>query len=111
MPRLDYLELSTRDLAKTKAFFEKALDMKFTDYGPDYASTTTGDTDIGLHHSPELRPRTMGVICVDDLEKYLEKVKAAGGEIVLETISFPGGRRFEFVDPGGNRIGIWEKGE
>jgi predicted enzyme related to lactoylglutathione lyase len=53
----------------------------------------------------------MGVICVDDLEKYLEKVKAAGGEIVLETISFPGGRRFEFVDPGGNRIGIWEKGE
>ena len=43
------------------------------------------------------------------LEKAYEDVKAAGGMIVLETITFPGGRRFEFTDPSGNRIGVWEK--
>jgi predicted enzyme related to lactoylglutathione lyase len=35
------------------------------------------------------------------------KVQAAGGAIVKEIFSFPGGRRFHFTDPNGNELAIW----
>ena len=44
-----------------------------------------------------------------DLEAIEKKVKEAGGKIVLETFSFPGGRRFHFKDPTGNELAIWSK--
>jgi predicted enzyme related to lactoylglutathione lyase len=34
-------------------------------------------------------------------------VKAAGGTIVKEPFSFPGGRRFQFTDPSGNELAVW----
>ena len=36
-----------------------------------------------------------------------DKVKAAGGAIVKEIFSFPGGRRFHFHDPSGNQLAVW----
>ena len=108
MARLDYLELCVGDIEKSKAFYDAALGLKFTDFGPDYAATISGDTDIGLAIVEKPLP-PMGVINVENLEKAYADVKAAGGMIVLETITFPGGRRFEFCDPSGNRIGVWEK--
>ena len=39
----------------------------------------------------------------------LEKVKAAGGKIVKEIFSFPGGRRFQFQDPNGNELAVWSE--
>ena len=44
-----------------------------------------------------------------DLEAIEKKVKEAGGKIVLETFSFPGGRRFHFKDPTGNELAIWSE--
>ena len=41
-----------------------------------------------------------------DLEAIEKKVKEAGGQIVLETFSFPGGRHFYFKDPTGNELAI-----
>jgi predicted enzyme related to lactoylglutathione lyase len=34
-------------------------------------------------------------------------VKDAGGTIAEEPYAFPGGRRFTFFDPSGNRLGVW----
>ena len=31
----------------------------------------------------------------------------AGGTIVKEPFSFPGGRRFHFADPSGNELAVW----
>ena len=42
-----------------------------------------------------------------NLEETLEKVKSAGGVIVKETFSFPGGRRFQFCEPSGNEFAVW----
>jgi len=44
-----------------------------------------------------------------NLEAIEEQVKKAGGAIVLETFSFPGGRRFHFKDPTGNELAIWSE--
>ena len=43
----------------------------------------------------------------DDLDATLAAVAAAGGEIVNGPYDFPGGRRFHFVDPSGNELGVW----
>ena len=43
----------------------------------------------------------------DDLDATLAAVTAAGGEIVNGPYDFPGGRRFHFVDPSGNELGVW----
>ena len=49
----------------------------------------------------------MIVLKADDLEAALEAVRTSGGEIVKEIFEFPGGRRFEFVEPGGTRMAVW----
>jgi len=34
------------------------------------------------------------------------KVRKAGGDIVQAIFSFPGGRRFHFLDPSGNEMAV-----
>jgi predicted enzyme related to lactoylglutathione lyase len=34
-------------------------------------------------------------------------VESAGGTIARPIFSFPGGRRFHFVDPAGNELAVW----
>ena len=34
-------------------------------------------------------------------------VSKAGGHIARTIFSFPGGRRFHFIDPGGNELAVW----
>ena len=48
MARLYYLKLPTRDRAASKGFYAQAFGWTFTDFGPDYAATLSGDTDVGL---------------------------------------------------------------
>ena len=43
----------------------------------------------------------------DDLDVTVAAVKDAGGTIAEEPYAFPGGRRFTFFDPRGNRLGVW----
>ena len=42
----------------------------------------------------------------DDLEETVDAVENAGGTIVKPIFSFPGGRRFHFVDPAGNEMAV-----
>src|SRR4028119_784245 len=48
MARFNYVELPVGDVPATKAFYEAAFGWRLTDFGPSYAATLTGDTDIGL---------------------------------------------------------------
>jgi uncharacterized protein len=105
MARLNYVELPVRDVAGQKAFYSSAFDWAFTDFGPDYAATTTGDTDLGLDgDSSQWTAHLLPVIQVEDLEATLEKVIQAGGTITLPIFDFPGGRRFHFRDPHGHEL-------
>jgi predicted enzyme related to lactoylglutathione lyase len=103
VPRLNYVELPVSDLEAAKLFYERAFGWSLTGFGPSYAATTTGDTDIGLQADPAEATRApLPVIEVGDLEAALAAVEAAGGRIVRPIFAFPGGRRFHFLDPSGN---------
>ena len=105
MARLNYVELPVSDTAAAKAFYEAAFGWSLTGFGPTYAATMTGDTDIGLQGDPaEAAKAPLPVIDVEDLEAALAAVEAAGGRIVRPIFAFPGGRRFHFLDPGGNEL-------
>lgn len=105
----NYLEMKASDLPASKAFYEQAFGFAFTDYGPGYAAVEGGPVDIGLATGPEpVAP--MPTFQTDDLEASLAQVKAAGGKIVEEIFAFPGGRRFECLDPAGNRLAIYQPG-
>jgi len=34
-------------------------------------------------------------------------VQTHGGEVVKPVFVFPGGRRFQFIEPGGNELAVW----
>ncbi len=107
MARLYYLELPVADSGKSAAFYASAFGWAFTDYGPSYAATTSGDTDIGLDADVEHRVKApLPVIDTNDLEASLAAVIAAGGAIAVPIFAFPGGRRFHFIDPDGHELAV-----
>ncbi|WP_370240714.1 VOC family protein [Aeromicrobium sp.] len=111
--RLDYLELGAPDLPRTKAFYATVFGWRFTDYGPGYAAILdangareVGGLDVGTTPS-EGGPLVL--VYSDDLDATEAAIIAAGGRIVTPTFAFPGGRRFVFADPAGNRLGAWSR--
>jgi uncharacterized protein len=111
MARIDYVELPSLTAHElTRAFYSKAFGWSFTSYGPDYSATTTGDVDVGLNGTVEdALSAPLPVIRVDDLEAALRAVVAAGGTVARPIFSFPGGRRFHFIDPGGSELAVWSE--
>jgi len=108
-PRFDYVELPAAKLDDAVAFYEAAFGWTLTKFGPTYAGTTTGDTDIGLQSDLAEAPKApLPVIKVDDVAAAASAVEAAGGEIIRPAFDFPGGRRFHFRDPNGNELAVWQ---
>jgi predicted enzyme related to lactoylglutathione lyase len=109
--RIDYVELPSATAHElTRAFYARAFGWGFTDYGPDYAATTTGDVDLGLQGDPSgALAAPLPVIRVDDLEAAFDSVTKAGGTIAKPIFAFPGGRRFHFNDPGGSELAGWSE--
>ena len=105
MAKLNYVELPVQNTATTKAFFAATFGWNFADYGPTYAATQSGATDLGLQGDRAEWPNApLPVIEVDDLEATLAAVTGAGGTISQPIFAFPGGRRFHFRDPNGNEL-------
>jgi predicted enzyme related to lactoylglutathione lyase len=109
--KIDYIELPAGNFDAVQSFFEKAFDWSFTDYGPDYRAFTDGKIDGGFYksglHSATENGAALVVLYAEDLEKTRETVMVAGGVIVKDIFSFPGGRRFHFADPNGNELAVW----
>lgn len=111
MARLNYLELPVADTAVAKHFYGTAFGWAFSDFGPTYAATTTGDTDIGFQADAVGKTAAaLPVIDVDDLAVAEAAVRAAGGAITTPAFDFPGGRRFHFRDPDGHELAVTQVG-
>ena len=108
-PRIDYVELPSATAHElTRAFYARAFGWTFTEYGPDYAATTNGVTDLGLQGDPgDALSAPLPVVRVDDLDAAFKQVVDAGGVIAKPIFAFPGGRRFHFIDPSGSELAAW----
>jgi len=102
---IDYVEFASPKLEETQSFFADAFGSDFVDYGPDYRDIQKAGLGGGVERAPLIAP--LIVLKADDLEAALAQVTAAGATITKEIFDFPGGRRFEFTEPGGNAMAVW----
>lgn len=103
--KIDYVEFASPELEATQSFFAAAFGWRFVDYGPQYRDIQGAGIGGGIERGT-LRPPLI-VLRAGDLEAAFAAVKAAGAEITREIFAFPGGRRFEFKEPGGNAMAVW----
>ncbi|WP_206486248.1 VOC family protein [Thalassotalea sp. G2M2-11] len=109
--KLDYVEFPAIDLDATKQFFSSVFGWDFQDFGPEYSSFTNQGLNGGFFQSDLTGTTATGsallVFYYADLEDLQAKVVQAGGQISKDIFSFPGGRRFHFIEPSGNEFAVW----
>lgn len=111
--KINYLELPSLNPQGSKAFFSAVFGWTFVDYGPDYLAFFDAGLEGGFYRAPQVATTAQGgalvVLRSDNLEQSLTAVAAAGVTITKAIFSFPGGRRFQFLEPGGNEFAVWAK--
>ncbi|MDO5632883.1 MAG: VOC family protein [Paracoccus sp. (in: a-proteobacteria)] len=103
--QIDYVEFYSPDLSATQDFMARAFGWDFVDYGPDYrdiqGAGIGGGVECAAHAAPLI------ILKTDDLQAAYDRITAAGAEITREIFDFPGGRRFQFREPGGTEMAVW----
>lgn len=107
-----HLEISTNDLAATKAFLTEVFNWQIDAWMDNYEGfLAPGGFMGGLRPKmpEEPAPQTVPYLIVDDLEARMAAVEAAGGTIVVPIQTVPNaGRFFWFLAPGGVQLAVWE---
>jgi predicted enzyme related to lactoylglutathione lyase len=111
--RIDYIEFPANpgnELAAAKQFYGSAFGWIYKDWGSDYADTQSSGVGTGINADQSHQPRqALVVIYAQALEESRTKVIAANGKVTKDIFSFPGGRRFHFIDPAGNELAVWSE--
>lgn len=111
--KINYIEFPAKELQATKDFFAKAFGWAFEDFGPEYTAFSNQGVDGGFFKSEQKPTPGNGAALVilysSNLEETQRKVIEVGGIISKEIFSFPGGRRFHFVEPSGNELAVWSE--
>lgn len=109
--KIDYVEFPATDLEATKEFFRNTFGWSFTDYGPEYCDFSNQGLKGGFYKSEKKATTATGSALIifysNNLEATQQKVKQSGGSIIKDIFSFPGGRRFHFIEPSGNEFAVW----
>ncbi|AMS22097.1 bleomycin resistance protein [Pseudomonas synxantha] len=106
--QIDNIEFNVSDIARSKEFYGAAFGWTFVDYGPSYTEFSDGRLSGGFATGEPVKPGGPLVILYgDDLEETQRRLVAAGATISREIFSFPGGKRFHFIDPDGYELAVW----
>ena len=107
---INYLEFKSTDLEATKNFYSNAFGWQFTDYGDTYIAFENSGLQGGFEKTNQpIINGTLVVLYHNDLEGIKSKLIQLGATISVDIFSFPGGKRFQFLDPSGNELAIWSE--
>lgn len=107
--QIQYIEFLSKDLAQAKNFYSQCFGWEFTDYGPEYTAFSGDYVDGGFAYGEPVNGTILVVLYTKDIEATKTKVINAGGTIVKDTFSFPGGKRFQFTDVDGYELAVWSE--
>ena len=108
---ITHIELSTRNLEETKEFYTSVFEWDIKDYPEMNYSTFNAEGGTGGGFNPITDEYPEGTVMIyintPNLTETLEKVKAAGGTIIMDGYDIPTvGRMATFKDPTGNVISL-----
>ena len=126
MNRVVHFEIHAKDPDAAQRFYSSVFGWNITDLGTqmgNYRLVSTGEDQAGTRWpginggiTPRQGPPPSGgepvnafvcTITVDNVDSYLDKVKAAGGSVALEKMQVPGVGWLVYVkDPEGNIFGM-----
>jgi predicted enzyme related to lactoylglutathione lyase len=105
---INYVEFKAKDLEKIKEFYTASFNWTFKDYGPTYTSFAKSGIHGGFEKTEnEIVNGALVVMYHKDLDSIKNKIIESNGKISKDIFSFPGGRRFHFIDPAGNELAVW----
>jgi predicted enzyme related to lactoylglutathione lyase len=107
---INYVELKANNLNAIKVFYNTVFGWNFTDYGENYIAFSKTESGIegGFEKTENVIVNgTLIVLFHENLKEAKQNVIAAGGKIKVDIFSFPGGSRFQFIDPSGNELAVW----
>lgn len=106
--QISYVEFKTNNIEDIKQFYSNCFQWEFTDYGLDYTSFSKSGLFGGFEKSEhKIVNGALVVLYHMDLVSIKDKILLEGGNITKEIFSFPGGKRFHFLDPSGNELAVW----
>ncbi len=109
---INYIEFPMDDKKATIEFYQSAFGWKFTEWGDSYISFEGAGVNGGFDEASTVANSGSGVLVVlysDNLETKEKQVAEAGATITKPIFSFPGGRRFQFLDPNKNELAVWSE--
>ena len=111
--KICYLEIPTQDIEQSATFYHRIFDWHIQKRGN---GLTTFDDSVGQVSGRWVlnRPATSTIgllvyIMVDDVTQTLEKIKAAGGNVVQEIGADAPEITARFSDPTGNILGLYQE--
>ncbi len=109
--KINYVEFPARDIQATKKFFSNVFGWEFQDFGSEYIAFSNQGINGGFYkaelNSSVSNGGALIVFYSNDLGLTQTKIEKAGGKIVKPIFSFPGGRRFHFIESSGNEFAVW----
>ena len=110
--RIDYVEFSVGDIARSRRFYGEAFGWSFKDYGPGYCEFSDGRLTGGFALAGKGNPASnaggpLVVLYASDLAETQRRLESVDATIVKPPYSFPGGHRFHFADPDGYELAVW----
>ena len=105
--QIQYVEFLSNDFDSVKKFYTEAFNWVFTDYGSQYIAFAGECVEGGFALGDPKQGSILVILYSNTLEATKDSVEKAGGIIVKDIFSFPGGRRFHFTDPEGNELAVW----
>lgn len=105
---INYVEFKAKDLEKTKEFYTTIFGWSFKDFGLTYIAFSESGIRGGFEKTEdEIINGALVVLYHENLDLIKNKIIESNGEIPIDIFSFPGGRRFHFIDPSGNELSVW----
>ncbi|MEJ2901489.1 VOC family protein [Pedobacter panaciterrae] len=107
--QIQYIEFLSKDIQLVKRFYTECFNWTFTDFGANYTAFEGDYIDGGFTSGRPVKGSILVILYSKDIETTREKIIKAGGIISQDIFSFPGGRRFQFIDPDGNELAVWSE--
>lgn len=109
--RINYVEFpaaSNEAHVAAKKFYSEVFGWSYQSWGDDYSDTKSSGIASGINGAKDHQPaKPLVILFSSDLEAARERIIKAGGKISMDIFSFPGGRRFHYIDPSGSELGVW----